>query len=124
MRILLVDDDAIVLEVMQAALESEGHVVSAADGGKQAIALADASLGGGTPFDVVITDISMPRMDGYELARNLKQKDAGLPIIAMSGWGHEVTDEGRENVDFVLTKPPRVAELRTTLKECAALRRS
>jgi len=124
LRILIVDDDALVLEVMQAALESEGHVVSAADSGKRAVVLADGASSSGMPFDAVITDIGMPRMDGFELARTLKAKDARLPIIALSGWGHRAADEANANIDVMLAKPPAMAELRKVLSACAEGRKT
>ena len=59
----------------------------------------------GNPFDLVITDLGMPRMDGCELARRVKAKWAGLPVILLTGWGRYSHEEIPDEVDYVLSKP-------------------
>ena len=56
-------------------------------------------------IDLVITDLGMPRMDGCELARRVKAKWAGLPVILLTGWGRYSHEEIPDEVDYVLSKP-------------------
>jgi DNA-binding NtrC family response regulator len=81
-RILLVDDHVEFLTVQQELLENAGHtVVAATDGFKALVALESAA------FDLVITDIIMPRKEGIETIMELRRRHPGLKIIAMSGGG-------------------------------------
>ena len=66
LRILIVEDDWAILEVLKLMLEDEGHVVVTAKHGREAVTIASAK-----PFDMVLMDISMPEMNGIEVARFL-----------------------------------------------------
>ena len=67
----------------------------------------------------MITDLGMPYVDGRKVAARIRQLDAHVPIIMLTGWGHRLiaTDDKPEHVDRVLSKPPKMAELRATLAE-------
>lgn len=82
LRILLVDDDSLVLGSLSALIEESGHLVSVASSGAEALQM----LSLGTSFDVVITDYAMPCMTGVELAEAIHQRWPGLPIILASGY--------------------------------------
>ena len=73
----------------------------------------------GEPFDVVITDLGMPYIDGRKVAARIRQLDTRVPIIMLTGWGHRLiaTDDKPEHVDRVISKPPKMAELRATIAE-------
>jgi PAS domain S-box-containing protein len=117
MRVLLVDDDPLLLRSLRDALELDEHEVVTAEGGQAGIdAFADASNTGAN-FDAVITDLGMPYVDGRKVAARIRQMSARVPIIMLTGWGHRLiaTDETPEHVDRVLSKPPRIAELRAAL---------
>ncbi len=121
LKILLADDDALILEVMQAALEKEGHVVTAAEGGAAAIQTFETAFESGNPFNVVITDLGMPNINGLDVARAVKSLSATTPTILLSGWGRKMDAEEADidDFDFTLSKPPRLPELRATLADCA-----
>ncbi|TLX61388.1 chemotaxis protein [Stutzerimonas nosocomialis] len=84
LSILLVDDSKDILETLQMLLESEGAEVTTAPGGEEALALAE-----GTRFDLILSDIGMPRLDGHQLMRAIRQggTNAATPSIALSGYG-------------------------------------
>lgn len=82
-RILIVDDDTAMREVLRRALEREGYVVSEAGNGKAA--LDQLAIQG---VDGVVTDIVMPDSEGVELTLTLRKTHPKLPVIAMSGGGH------------------------------------
>src|SRR5918992_4085976 len=81
-RVLVVDDDSRVLDLVVELLTQEGHEVSAAKDGGQALNLAIAC-----EPDLVVSDVSMPVLDGIELCRRLKQhpQTASIPVLLMSG---------------------------------------
>jgi PAS domain S-box-containing protein len=117
LRILLVDDDPLVLRSLRDAFEIDGHEVEAAEGGQAGIDIFAAALDGARGFDVVITDLGMPYIDGRKVATRIHQLNAEVPIIMLTGWGHRLiaTDDKPEHVDRVVSKPPRMAELRETI---------
>jgi DNA-binding response OmpR family regulator len=119
LRILLVDDDPLVLKSLRDALEADGHEVVTAEGGLAGIDEFGAALEAGRRFDIVITDLGMPYVDGRKVAARTRQLDADVPVIMLTGWGHRLiaTDDRPEHVDRVLSKPPKIAELRATIAE-------
>jgi signal transduction histidine kinase/ActR/RegA family two-component response regulator len=122
LRILLVDDDAVLARTLIEILESEGHRVTAATGGQQGIAEFGAALARGEPFDVVITDLGMPNVDGRQVAQAVKAAAPGTPVVMLTGWGRRMNEDGERplHVDHLLSKPPRLAELRAALARATA----
>jgi len=105
--LLLVDDESSLLELLAPALVKQGYKVTAANDGESALALWDAQNGA----DLLVTDLRMPGMDGRELARRLREKRPGLPVLFISGWSPETPDAGLEPGTLLLPKPFRLAEL-------------
>ncbi|MES2152061.1 MAG: ATP-binding protein [Pseudomonadota bacterium] len=124
LRILAVDDDPLVLNALRGALESDGHKVIAADGGQAGIDLFHAALVRGEPFNLVITDLGMPYVDGRKVAAAIRQMAPSTPVILLTGWGQRIASEGElpVHVDRVLGKPPKLAELREALAACVGAR--
>ena len=118
-RILLVDDDPLILRSLHDVLESDGHTVSSADGGQKGLEEFSRALEAGAAFDVVITDLGMPGVDGRTLAAAIRASSPTTPIILLTGWGHRLQGEGdlSQFVDRILSKPPRVADVRAALAE-------
>ena len=81
-RILVVDDDDSLRRLLKAVLERAGHEVTTAGDGFEAIRLVDAQ-----PFDLVITDLIMPEMEGIQMIGQLRRLAPDTKIIAMSGGG-------------------------------------
>lgn len=124
LRVLLVDDDPALLESLRSSLTDEGHKVATANGGQAGIdAFRDAQKGG-KPFDIVITDLGMPYVDGRQVVASVRAMSPGTPIILLTGWGQHVAgeNEGGLQVDRVLGKPPRIRELRSALAELTGRR--
>ena len=101
------------------ALEFDRHDVVTAEGGQAGLDEFAGALDAGKRFDIVITDLGMPYVDGRKVATRVRQLDPQVPIIMLTGWGHRLiaTDDRPEHVDRVLSKPPKMAELRTTMAE-------
>jgi CheY-like chemotaxis protein len=118
--VLVVDDNESACEVLQAVLEAEGAAVSISSSGAAALELLDQSLP-----DVILADIGMPVVNGFELVRLLRQRSADrggtLPVAALTGY---VSGEDRERAARVgfqayLVKPVDPLELIRTVKALA-----
>jgi PAS domain S-box-containing protein len=119
LRILIVDDDPLIIEALQNALQSDGHRVSVADGGQAGIDTFIAAEKGHEPFELVITDLGMPYVDGRKVVSAIRATSQTTPIILLTGWGQRVNAENDapHGVNRVLSKPPRLRELRIALAE-------
>ena len=119
LRILVVDDDPIILQSLVTILGQDGHTVEAANGGQQGIHALRAANVRREPFALVITDLGMPHVDGRAVALAVKSIQPDTPVILLTGWGHRLLAENDtpQNVDRVLGKPPKLATLRTALME-------
>lgn len=117
LHILCIDDEPLIRQLLKETLELDGHRVEIADGGESGVAAFEAARGR-EPFDVVITDLGMPRVDGRQLAVLLKKESPATPVIMLTGWGTMMKADGDvpANVDCVLSKPPRVNELRQAIR--------
>jgi CheY-like chemotaxis protein len=121
LRILIVDDDPLVIKSLGDTLEAEGHLVTTASGGREGIDVVQAAADRNERFAVVITDLGMPYVDGRKVASAVKMAWKTTPVILLTGWGQRLVDEDDvpANVDRVLNKPPKLQQLRTALSELA-----
>src|SRR6185369_9187720 len=119
LRILLVDDDPMLIKSLQDTLQEDGHTIIPASGGAAGIDTFRAARQRGESFDIVITDLGMPYVDGRKVAAAIKAMAPTTPIILLTGWGQRLiaANDTPANIDRVLSKPPRLMELRTTLAE-------
>ena len=119
LRILIVDDDPMILRSLCDALEADGHVVVSASGGQAGIDTFRAADRSTEAFDVVITDLGMPYVDGRKLADAVKASAKPVPVIMLTGWGQRLVADGEVpvHVDRVLSKPPKLRELRAALAQ-------
>jgi signal transduction histidine kinase/CheY-like chemotaxis protein len=120
LRLLLVDDDPLLLKSLRDTLEADGHVVATANGGAAGIDAFRAAQDHGEPFACVITDLGMPNVDGRKVANAVKDASPTTPVIMLTGWGRRLTSEEEipPHVDHLLSKPPKLRELRETLAQC------
>jgi len=113
MNILLVDDDPTLRDLIAMVLRGEGHSVSIATDGKDA--LEHFVLG---RFDLVLTDLSMPRLDGIGLAKALFELDSSQKVMLLSGDGDGIKEK-LPNVEGVLQKPISFSSLKQTIRAFA-----
>ncbi len=107
-RLLVIDDDPVVRRTLAALLRTSGHAVTEAEGGAQGL---DKLIK--DPVDCVLTDLGMPELTGWDVARAVKAHTSQLPVILLTGWG-ELPAGGAEPaglVDRILGKPVRLEEL-------------
>ncbi|MBI1846244.1 MAG: response regulator [Candidatus Rokubacteria bacterium] len=107
-RCLVVEDEANVRDMIKDVLTIGGHQVTLAVDGSDAADMFKTET-----FDIVITDLAMPRLDGLQLARIVKNLRPHTPVLLLTGWGVTLTvDELEEHgVDAVLAKPLRMDEI-------------
>jgi PAS domain S-box-containing protein len=103
-RILLVEDDNVLRDLMTEVLEAEGHTVLSAAHPKTALDLIASE---GEPIDLLITDVVMPGMSGFDLAKEIATKDGDLRVLFMSGHLDQIlADQGELSAgDAFLRKP-------------------
>lgn len=115
-RILLIDDDNVLLHSLVDALEGDGHEVEMAEGGQKGIDLFRAAQARGEPFGLVLTDLGMPYVDGNKVAAAVKVDSPQTPVVMLTGWGRRMNDhELPPHVDCVLSKPPKLPEIRQAI---------
>ena len=115
LRILVIDDELQVRATLAEMLEEQGHSVTQAPGGREGL-----SYLGSNPelVDVVISDLGMPDMNGWDVATGIQGRWPQLPVGLITGWGEtEITREERSRVNFVITKPFDKAVLRATMAD-------
>ncbi|HSI11407.1 MAG TPA: response regulator [Chthoniobacter sp.] len=124
LRLLVVDDDPLLIKSLRDTLEGAGHIIVPADGGQAGIEIFQASLARGESFSAVITDLGMPYVDGRRVAAAVKGASPSTPVIMLTGWGQRLVAEGEipPNVDRVLSKPPKLRELNEALASLTANR--
>jgi len=117
LRLLVVDDDPLLLKSLRDILESDGHVVVTANDGNAGIEAFRAAKSPGGGFAAVITDLGMPYTDGRKVAAAIKAASPSTPVILLTGWGQRLVSEDDipAHVDRVLSKPPKLRELREAL---------
>jgi len=123
LRILVVDDDPLLIKSLRDTLEMDGHSVVTATGGREGIEAFRQAQERGELFAVVITDLGMPYVNGRQVAAAIKSMSSLTPIILLTGWGQRLVAEGDipPHMDRVLNKPPKLRELREALVYCLQL---
>jgi PAS domain S-box-containing protein len=124
LRVLVIDDDPLVAEVLRDILERDRHAVTVADGGEAGIAMFRDACARGERFDIVMTDLGMPYVDGRRVASAIKAESPATPVILLTGWGRRILADGEmpPHVDQVLSKPADLGELRHVMASCFASR--
>jgi signal transduction histidine kinase len=109
-RVLVVEDEQEVREILTNVLRSDGHAVVACEDGARALIELEAD-----GFDLVITDLGMPGLSGWDVARAVKELRPGTPVAMVTGWSEQIdpAQAGSEGIDYLIAKPFRRQEIRT-----------
>ena len=125
-RVLVVDSDEQVRQAAHALLERSGCTVETARDGVEATSMVRA--GGNDAYDVIISDIRLPDMSGYQLLLRLQEIIDPVPLTLMTGFGydpgHSIVKARQAGVDLVLFKPFRVDQLLDTVEKAAARKKA
>jgi len=123
LRVLVVDDEAVVRDVLQEALEQDGCEVLAADSGEEALKLYDENKG---QIDLVFTDIGMSEMSGWELVTAIRKRSETIPLAIVSGWAEAISWDTRNaaKADWVISKPFDISKISKIANEIAERKKS
>ncbi|MEH6789415.1 response regulator [Parasphingorhabdus sp.] len=120
-HILLVEDEDMVRAVAERALTRQGYTVVTASEGEEALGLLSAQAEQEQPFDMIVSDVVMPNMDGPTMAKHVRKHFPDLPILFMSGYAEE---QLRKSIDLdrvnFLPKPFSVAQIAEAVGETLA----
>jgi PAS domain S-box-containing protein len=120
-RILVIDDEKRIRDNLEEILSLAGHNVTSAADARQALDLFEREA-----FDLVFTDLSMPEISGWEVAKIIKEKDPDLPVILVTGWGVRTEPERLRDkgIDMVISKPFQVNRILNLVVEAVETRRA
>jgi PAS domain S-box-containing protein len=120
-RILVIDDEETVRSVLSRILSQVNHQVTVAENGEEGIRLFREK-----DFDLVLTDLGMPGMSGWEVCRAIKKMSSHIPVGMITGWGIEVDQAKIEEngIDFVIPKPFQFDQILKVVDETIASRGS
>jgi len=107
-RILVIDDEPSIAQLLEDALSCEGHSVEIALSGREGLEMSSVS-----EFDLVMTDLGMPDMSGWEVARTIRAARPHVPVVLVTGWGTTLSPDevSRSGISAVLHKPFEIREL-------------
>jgi signal transduction histidine kinase/ActR/RegA family two-component response regulator len=117
LRILVVDDEDYVRELLADILAREGCEVALAGEGREALRLFDSAV-----YDAVFTDVGLPGMSGWEVARAVRERDGRIALAVITGWGDTVTPEEQSEAqaDWIIPKPFTVERIAGLVGEISA----
>jgi len=118
-KVLVVDDELLIREVLSEHLSGQGYEVIQASGGEEAIDLAR-----NTQFHVILLDMGMSGIDGMEACRRLKAEEITrhIPVIMMTGFSYEKDAALKAGADDFISKPPDFTELAFRLRSIGRIR--
>lgn len=118
LRVLAIDDQEIIRDLLLNMFMGMGHRITVCKSGEEGLEELNDQT-----FDLVLTDLGMPGMSGWEVAQAVKQKYPDTPVVLITGWGFNFAEEQvkKAGVDYVLTKPFRLEHL-TEIVEAAVRR--
>ena len=118
-KVLIIEDGDENRDLFRRYVEAMGHRPSSASCGQEGLAMLQKE-----PFDVVVTDLSMPGISGLQVAERAKKIRPGVPVILVSGWAvrQEEPEVRRSGVDFVLQKPCSVKGFQETIAKALSFR--
>ena len=117
LRILVVEDEELVREVLSVYLAEDSHRVTTAVNGRDGLEKFRAGT-----FDLVMTDRAMPEMNGDALAAEIKKLKPAQPVLLLTGFGDLMRGAGEQpaNVDLVVSKPFTLGTLRSAIAKVTA----
>jgi CheY-like chemotaxis protein/two-component sensor histidine kinase len=123
LRVLCIDDEPNVRELVVDCLGGF-HQIETAPTGKLGLEMFRSGLRTRQPYDVVITDLGMPEVDGHQVAREIKADSPKTPIIMLTGWGTMMKQDGETtgHADAIVGKPPSMKELNELILRLSASR--
>lgn len=118
-RILFIDDDENIRDVVNDMLQTLDHTPTLAVSGEEGVEKFKKGQ-----FDLVITDLGMPGISGWEVTKICKEINPNIPIIMVSGWGHQIDDDmvEKSGLDAVMAKPFEIRKIKALIQQVLARR--
>ncbi|HEV8642416.1 MAG TPA: ATP-binding protein [Methylomirabilota bacterium] len=112
-RVLVIDDEPHVRAIIMETLTRDGYQVIACGDGREGISRFDAET-----FDVVVTDLGMPGLTGWDVAQHVKRQRPRTPVVLVTGWGDRLSAEEIQTrgVDFLVSKPFALDQVRAVVR--------
>lgn len=119
-NILVIDDEEMVRNILGNLLAQGGHNVFKASSGKEGLDIFNKEM-----IDLIFTDLGMPGMSGWEVAKSIKAKDSKVPVALITGWGIQIDDEKMKEsgADLILNKPFRRDQVLNLVAEAMDIKR-
>jgi DNA-binding response OmpR family regulator len=119
LRVLVIDDEETVRNILQKLLSQANHRVTVANNGEKGVQLFQEK-----EFDIVLTDLGMPGMSGWEVCQRIKKIKHTTPVGMITGWGMELSQDKMKEygLDFILSKPFDFSQVVKVVSETIGLR--
>ena len=120
-RILVIDDNPEIAQLIQDILKNEGHSVDPFPNGEEGINAFKSKK-----YDLVISDLGLPTISGWDVAKMIKEISPQTPFLLVTGWGVQINDEDliRYKIDFIITKPFDMLKLVEIVNQALASNKS
>ncbi len=118
-KVLMIEDEELVRNTLGRILETFGHKVTKASTSKEGLRRFKRGK-----FDMVLTDLGMPELSGWEIASMVKQINPSMPVVMITGWGDQFSEEKLETngVDLVLSKPFEPDKLKEVIRKALEIK--
>ena len=120
LRILIVEDEADIVDMLREVLTGEGHTVITAAQAKDGLACFETGS-----FDIVLTDLNMPGISGLEMAEQIKKLNSSTPVILLTGWDVRLKqgELKAKGIDCFLKKPFTIADILRSIDDLCGRRK-
>jgi signal transduction histidine kinase/CheY-like chemotaxis protein len=117
-KILVIDDDEMLASILSRILTRQGHEVTLADSGEKGLEFFHNKA-----FDIVLTDLNMPEMSGFEVARTIRAVNQKVVVAFITGWGNDIGAETLQTggIDLIIAKPYRIEEVHSLMHKAVSL---
>lgn len=118
-KVLVIDDEMMIRTLIGDLINGMGHEAIVAASGREGVAKFTAAAGSGRPFDLVLTDLGMPEMSGWDVVDEVKQHSPETPVALITGWGDQLDPEKMKesHVDRVIAKPFSVDDIKLLMSQ-------
>ena len=115
-KIFVVEDEKMIRDLYVEVLSMNGHQVTSVSSGEEGL-----EKWTGNNYDLIICDLGLPGINGWEFVAKIRENDKNVPIIVLTGWGHEFNESAaaEKNVQKILSKPIKIENLLGSIDEIA-----
>ena len=121
LKVLAIDDQRMILDLLTSMFANLGHSTEVAETGLEGIAKFNQNA-----FDLVVTDLGLLDISGFEVSQKIKEQNPEVPIVMITGWGANFDQEQlkKAGVDYILAKPFKLEQLTEVVEKVTAYKQS